>query len=208
MEFQHGVVSVEHVPWNVPKISMDWLSEILLGDVGLRDFLVIKEGSSCKKSVYFRSCKEQMLLLIRTLYSKEGCTLYLRRVEYYDACCLEFYNQVQKSFPKAKVQLNVFFTPPGAFALPAHSDDHDLLIIQVSGEKEWFFWRPLPEESCLGFDSDQISFASREHANKHTVEQRTTLEPGSYFFMRKGTIHRARCNDLPSVHLSIWLDYD
>ncbi|MBP1141503.1 hypothetical protein JOE29_003454 [Pseudomonas sp. PvP009] len=208
MDKETPIVVINRAEWSIPCISIDWLKLILQRDWDLRDFLVIKKGSTCKESVYIRPCKKEMLSLIDRLYLAEGCTLYLRKIENYDPSFFKFKTELEKEFPNCAIQLNAFFTPPWSCALTAHADDHDLLAIQIAGKKKWSFWRPLYEVACKGLDAHQISVLSMEHAGNFSEEQEHVLEAGSYFFMGKGTIHKAQCFDEPSIHVSVWLEYD
>jgi hypothetical protein len=44
------------------------------------------------------------------------------------------------------VQANAYLTPPGAQGFRAHYDTHDVLVLQVVGEKRWRLWpgQPVP----------------------------------------------------------------
>ena len=37
-------------------------------------------------------------------------------------------------------QCNIYLTPPGAQGFRTHYDTHDVLILQVQGEKLWRYW--------------------------------------------------------------------
>jgi ribosomal protein L16 Arg81 hydroxylase len=41
------------------------------------------------------------------------------------------------------VKANIYLTPSGTQGFPPHSDCHDLLVLQISGAKEWLI-RPEP----------------------------------------------------------------
>ena len=43
------------------------------------------------------------------------------------------------------VQANAYYTPRGSQGFAVHHDTHDVLVLQVAGEKRWFLYEPLLE---------------------------------------------------------------
>lgn len=98
------------------------------------------------------------------------------------------------------VQANAYLTPPGAQGFRIHYDTHDVLVLQVEGEKSWRLWpgQPLP------------------HPTRRTPWQREmtpegepitlTLRPGEALYLPRGTLHEARGQAAAaSLHLTIGL---
>ena len=98
------------------------------------------------------------------------------------------------------VQANAYLTPPGAQGFRVHYDTHDVLVLQVEGEKAWRVWpgQPLP------------------HPTRRTPWQREmtpegepaglTLRPGEVLYLPRGTLHDARGQaGAASLHLTIGL---
>lgn len=73
------------------------------------------------------------------------------------------------------VQANAYLTPPGARGLAAHSDAHDVLVVQCHGVKRW---------RAAGMGD-------------------LTLRPGDVLYLPAGTNHRAATTDQPSLHLTL-----
>ena len=46
------------------------------------------------------------------------------------------------------VQCNIYLTPPGAQDFPLHYDTHNILILQVQGEKLWRYWQHTAGAVC------------------------------------------------------------
>ena len=98
------------------------------------------------------------------------------------------------------VQANAYLTPPQAQGFRVHYDTHDVLVLQVEGEKSWRIWhdQPLP------------------HPTRHTPWQREmapegepvtlTLRPGEALYLPRGTMHEAKGQaEAASLHLTIGL---
>lgn len=88
------------------------------------------------------------------------------------------------------VQANAYLTPPSQQALPAHEDPYSVLVLQISGSKNW----------VLGGENDE--------ENPDNVADSIVLRPGSCLFLRKGTRHVARCTDEHSLHLTFGIRDD
>jgi hypothetical protein len=67
---------------------------------------------------------------------KEGCTLVLDGVNAYDAT-LEVACRALQWWSRELVQVNAYLTTGSAAGFQMHWDDHDVVIVQVAGEKSW-----------------------------------------------------------------------
>ncbi len=75
---------------------------------------------------------------------------------------------------------NAYLSPPRGEGLAPHRDDHDVLVFQIAGVKEWSVGAPADGPAAI------------------------TLEPGDVLYLRRGTEHHARARgDGPSLHLTI-----
>ncbi len=111
-----------------------------------------------------------------------------------------FCRGLEKLFLHA-VQCNVYLTPASAQGFRVHYDTHDVLVLQVEGEKQWRIWpgQPLP------------------HPTRRTPWQRDvqpagepvefTMTPGQAIYVPRGVLHEARTQDSGghSLHLTIGL---
>jgi len=73
------------------------------------------------------------------------------------------------------VQANAYLTPPDAVALAPHADGHDVLVVQLHGEKNW---------SVDGLDP-------------------LRLRPGHVLYLPRGTTHSACTAGTASLHLTV-----
>lgn len=98
------------------------------------------------------------------------------------------------------VQCNVYLTPPGAQGFRIHYDTHDVLILQVAGEKLWRTW-PTPP---VPFANNRTPHEGRSDP---TEEPRTQMmRAGDVFYIPRGTLHDAASQgNQSSLHLTMGL---
>lgn len=101
-----------------------------------------------------------------------------------------------------RVNANIYITPPSATALKAHYDTHDVLVLQISGEKQWRFYdspvvRPGPQQPF-----DQLDYEVKQPSNEFM------LSPGDLAYIPRGLVHQAESLDTTSVHVSLGLHYN
>ena len=96
-------------------------------------------------------------------------------------------------------RVNAFLTPPGRKGFNLHYDTHEVIVLQVSGTKNWRICdNPLP----LPHEEQQYSHALTDSAN---VIAELTLHPGDMLYLPRGYIHDASSTDTTSLHISIAL---
>ena len=98
------------------------------------------------------------------------------------------------------VQANAYLTPPGAQGFRVHYDTHDVLVLQVEGEKAWRIWpgqlvshptRRTPWQREMAPEGEPVAL---------------TLRPGEALYLPRGTLHEARGQAAAaSLHLTIGL---
>jgi hypothetical protein len=79
------------------------------------------------------------------------------------------------------VRANIYITPPGSQGFSPHADDHEILILAISGAKD-FLLKPQGSEA---------------------IEAK--LHAGDLLYIPRGLVHEGRTLITPSVHLSIGL---
>ncbi|SES21049.1 cupin domain-containing protein [Actinokineospora terrae] len=99
----------------------------------------------------------------------------------------------------ARIQVNVYLTPPGARGLTPHFDTHDVFVVQVSGSKHWRIYDspyPLPMHG-------QSYARHRTGPDPGEPVDRFVMRPGDVFYMPRGCVHDATSGDEASLHLTI-----
>jgi ribosomal protein L16 Arg81 hydroxylase len=97
------------------------------------------------------------------------------------------------------LQFNLYLTPQKAQGLPAHYDDHDVFILQISGRKSWSLFAPPVELP---------STRQRHRDGAYELGEpllRCELVPGDLIYIPRGTPHAATTDDSSSIHITFGL---
>ncbi len=104
------------------------------------------------------------------------------------------------------VQANSYYTPSGSQGFGVHHDTHDVLVLQVAGEKRWRLYDPLVE---LPLKHQRYTSALGD-AGRPTDD--FVLRAGDTLYLPRGWLHEAETSVTDSLHLTIgiaahtWLD--
>ncbi len=104
------------------------------------------------------------------------------------------------------VQANAYYTPSGSQGLPVHHDTHEVISLQVAGEKRWLVYEPVLElplknqryKSALGAPGDPVLDV--------------VLRAGDTMYLPRGWLHQALTSDSDSLHITVgvnvrrWID--
>ena len=94
------------------------------------------------------------------------------------------------------IRANAYFTPPRSQGFAPHYDDHDVLVLQLHGEKLWRIhgeavkWPRKPMVDALGADA------------LNSNAQEVILRKGDVFYLPRGFVHEAIARDTSSLHLT------
>ena len=83
------------------------------------------------------------------------------------------------------VQVNAYYTPRGSQGFGVHHDTHDVLVVQVAGEKRWKLYDPLLE---LPLKHQRYSAALGEHGAR---TDDLVLRAGDTLYLPRGWLHEA-----------------
>ena len=95
------------------------------------------------------------------------------------------------------VRANVYFTPPQSQGFAAHYDDHEVLVLQLHGEKRWRIhgeaakWPRKPMLDPLSTDP------------LRSKAQELTLQTGDVLYVPRGFAHEAEAQATSSLHLTL-----
>jgi hypothetical protein len=130
----------------------------------------------------------------------KGATLVVSRFHELHAPLMRFCRGLEQVFLHG-VQANIYLTPPGAQGFRVHYDTHDVLVLQVIGEKRWRLWdgQPVPRPTWRTPWPGNI-----EPAGEATT---ITLRPGDTLYVPRGVLHDAAAQEGedPSLHVTIGL---
>jgi len=127
-----------------------------------------------------------------------GATLVVSQFHEMHAPLMRFCRGLEQVFRHA-VQANIYLTPPGAQGFRVHYDTHDVLVLQVAGEKRWrlFPGQPVPRPTRRTPWPGNI-------APEGEAEE-LTLRPGDTLYVPRGVMHDAAAGDGLSLHVTVGL---
>jgi ribosomal protein L16 Arg81 hydroxylase len=96
----------------------------------------------------------------------------------------------------ARLQANVYMTPPGARGFVSHYDMHDVFVMQVHGSKRW---RLSGAPYALPLKGQPYDKSHPEPDPLQEVDMRS----GDLMYLPRGTIHSATSNEELSIHITL-----
>ncbi|EKX39906.1 hypothetical protein GUITHDRAFT_113900 [Guillardia theta CCMP2712] len=108
--------------------------------------------------------------------------------------------KLQSRFPHTFC--NMYLTPAGSQAVHPHSDDRDVLLIQIWGTKEWLVYG---SPQTLPFSDEQVGKSGQRLAEGTIgpVSLSATLKTGDTLYIPRGFVHEAKAQEHGSLHITI-----
>lgn len=97
------------------------------------------------------------------------------------------------------VQLNGYLTPPGSRGNDVHFDDHDVIVLQLHGQKRWTLYDDRPV-SLPVLPHRRVLDPAELHQPCPLL-----LEAGDVLYIPRGVPHEACTGEAASLHVSIGL---
>jgi lysine-specific demethylase/histidyl-hydroxylase NO66 len=103
-------------------------------------------------------------------------------------------------------QANAYYTPRGSQGLPVHHDTHEVISLQVAGEKRWLVYEPV-----LELPLKNQRYRSELGAPGEPVLD-VTLRAGDTMYLPRGWLHQALTSGSDSLHITVgvnvrrWID--
>ncbi|MBO6675788.1 MAG: hypothetical protein JJ908_12000 [Rhizobiales bacterium] len=128
----------------------------------------------------------------------DGATIIMSNLQERLPTLARFCRALENVF-SSRIQTNIYLTPAHSQGFRAHYDNHDVLVLQVEGTKEWRIYDH-PVELPL----------NTQAFNPHDVpigEQTDSfvLEPGDMCYVPRGLTHDAVATDQTSLHITTGL---
>jgi hypothetical protein len=128
-----------------------------------------------------------------------GATIILPHLHTRDATLAAFCRAMESVFC-THLQTNIYLTPPNNQGFNIHYDDHDVFVLQVSGQKDWRFYNTPIQNPFRG-----EAFHPDIHKAGDPVES-FTMKAGDCIYVPRGLMHDARtAGDEPSLHITVGL---
>lgn len=132
-------------------------------------------------------------------YYRRGATIILNQAHQFDPALARLCRGLEHVF-SSHVQTNIYLTPPNAQGFRTHYDNHDVLVIQVEGEKAWRLYDMPIEAPYRGEAFEQGRYETGP------LRQEFVLKPGDCAYVPRGLMHDAQTSgDAPSLHITVGL---
>lgn len=130
---------------------------------------------------------------------RRGATIILNQAHQFDPALSRLCRGLEYVF-SSHVQTNIYLTPPNAQGFRTHYDNHDVLVIQVEGEKAW---RLYDMPIATPFRGEGFEAGKYEPGE---LRQEFVLKPGDCAYVPRGLMHDAQTSgNKPSLHITVGL---
>ncbi|MEZ5972099.1 MAG: cupin domain-containing protein [Hyphomonadaceae bacterium] len=130
---------------------------------------------------------------------RRGATIILNQAHQFDPALARLCRGLEHVF-SSHVQTNIYLTPPNAQGFRTHYDNHDVMVIQVEGEKAWRLY-DMPIE--IPFRGEGFQQGEYEPG---PLRKEFVLKPGDCAYVPRGLMHDAQTSgDKPSLHITVGL---
>ncbi len=159
----------------------------------LEGFRLFSRGRKVGPETYLDGAGALREDVMRKLWSS-GVSIALANLEDYSNRTLALTRGLESVF-RCPVQANLYTTPGLGQGLGAHSDAHDVLVLQVQGRKTWNIFPP----------DNKANAGLRSTPNGPSPSPaEMTLLTGGWLFLPKGIQHEVRNKAAePSIHLTV-----
>ena len=116
----------------------------------------------------------------------------------------------------AKIGVNAYLTPQASQTFPVHTDDHDVLILQLHGRKAWRLYErkmmPINKRS-LEFSNELEAGLEWDGLTETPLRAELDVAPGDVLYIPRGMPHCAVAKESISLHLTVsitpmyWTDF-
>jgi lysine-specific demethylase/histidyl-hydroxylase NO66 len=128
---------------------------------------------------------------------RNGATIVMPQLHFADAKLYTFCLALEREFG-ARIQTNIYLTPPGNSGFGAHYDDHDVFVLQVSGRKKWEIYGA---RDGLPYKGENFR---KGRDDPGELRETFILEPGQCLYVPRGLAHRAETEgDEASLHITV-----
>ncbi|HEY7149794.1 MAG TPA: cupin domain-containing protein [Gaiellaceae bacterium] len=128
-----------------------------------------------------------------------GATIVLQALQYQHEPLAEFCRELERELGHP-AQANAYYTPSSAQGFKVHHDTHDVLCLQVEGEKRWLVYPPV-----LELPLKHQKYTAELGAPGEPLMD-VTMRAGDTLYLPRGWLHQAMTSDTPSLHLTVGIN--
>jgi bifunctional lysine-specific demethylase and histidyl-hydroxylase NO66 len=130
---------------------------------------------------------------------RAGATIILQQAHQFEPPLGRFCRALEHLF-SAHVQANLYLTPPNAQGFRTHYDNHDVLVVQIAGEKRWRLYGKPIDTPFRGEAFEAGKYESGE------LKHEFVLKAGDCAYVPRGLMHDAVTSGVePSLHITAGL---
>jgi len=182
--------------------SWDLINHILslntLDETRLR---VVKEGRTVPSPFYREDGERKHVDPIKlTDLINQGASIGLNSVQFYSTGVRRIADQLERLLNQ-KVNVNAYLSFKSGGAFTAHADAHDVLVLQVYGEKAWEIY-----DEPVAYPLHETKVATRHLGQGRSLMMDFTIKSGQILFVPRGYVHRASVQGGVSVHLTFGIN--
>ncbi len=130
---------------------------------------------------------------------ERGATIVLQALQLQHSPLADFCRELERELGHP-VQANAYYTPASAQGFKVHHDTHDVLCLQIEGEKRWLVYPPALE---LPLKSQKYS-AELGEPGEPVMD--VTMRAGDTLYLPRGWLHQAMTSDAASLHLTVGIN--
>lgn len=136
---------------------------------------------------------------------EDGATIVIQGLHHHWLPLARYCRQLE-AFLGHPVQANAYHTPRGSQGLPVHHDTHEVISLQVAGEKRWLVYEPVLELPL----KDQRYRSALGAPGEPVID--VTLQAGDTMYLPRGWLHQALTSGSDSLHITVgvnvrrWID--
>lgn len=151
-----------------------------------------------KRSAYVDSAGFVDRGAVANLY-RGGATIILQQAHQIEPALGRWCRALEHIF-SCHVQTNLYLTPPNAQGFRTHYDNHDVLVVQITGEKAWRLYDKPIDTPFRGEGFEAGKYESGE------LKQEFLLKAGDCAYVPRGLMHDAVTSGAePSLHVTVGL---
>ncbi|MGZ6039975.1 MAG: JmjC domain-containing protein [Phenylobacterium sp.] len=132
---------------------------------------------------------------VRRLYG-EGASLVFQQLDRKLAPLAGFCNALSARLGHP-CQASAYLSPPGSQGLDVHHDTHDVIVLQLEGDKEFLLFEPVIDQPVPRIDLPQGT------VDAAAPVARIVLRPGDLLYLPRGVPHCAHSRGAPSLHVTV-----
>jgi hypothetical protein len=132
-------------------------------------------------------------------FHRGGATIILQQAHQMDPSLGRFCRALEHVF-SCHVQTNLYLTPANAQGFKTHFDNHDVLVVQIAGEKKWRLYNKPVDTPYRGEGFEQGKYETGD------IAQEFVLKAGDCAYVPRGLMHDAETSGSePSLHVTVGL---